>query len=209
MAEREQDLTKERTSVVESGVADPAPLGLSAFAVTTFAFSVSLAGLVGDEVVNLFIPLALIYGGFAQLLAGMWEFKNQNTFGATAFSSYGAFWISFGILELFARQLGIAEEQVPVALAWFFLAWTIFTVYMCIGSWGINAALGITFTVLLAVFILLSISEFAHSEGLRNMAGYLGIVGAIGAWYIAAADVINDTYGRTILPVGPAVGRGG
>lgn len=201
MAEREQDLTKEGTSVVESGVADPAPLGLSAFATTTFVFAISLAGLVGDEAVNLFIPMALIYGGLAQLLAGMWEFKNQNTFGATAFSSYGAFWISFGILEIFARQLGIAEEFAPVALAWFFLGWTIFTFYMCIGSWGVNAALGITFTVLLVVFILLVISEFSHSVGLRNTAGYLGIVAAIGAWYIAAADVINDTYGRTILPI--------
>jgi uncharacterized protein len=208
VAEQEHDLTKERTSVVEPGVADPAPLGLSAFGVTTFAFSVALAGLVGDQVVNLFIPLALIYGGLAQLLAGMWEFKNQNTFAATAFSSYGAFWISFGILELFARQLGIAEEFAPVALAWFFLAWTIFTFYMWIASWGVNAALGITFTVLLVVLILLVITEFTHSGGLRNLAGYLGIIAAIGAWYIAAADVINDTYGRTILPVGPAAGGG-
>lgn len=204
----EQDLTKERTSVVEPGVADPAPLGLSAFALTTFAFSVALAGLVGDQVVNLFLPLALIYGGLAQLLAGMWEFKNQNTFAATAFSSYGAFWISFGILELFARQLGIAEEFAPVALAWFFLGWTIFTLFMWIGSWGVNTALGIVFTLLLATFILLVLTEFTHSGGLRNIAGYVGIVTAIAAWYVAAADVINDVYGRTILPVGPAAGGG-
>ncbi len=205
----EQDLTKERTSVVEPGVADPAPLGLSAFALTTFAFSVALAGFVGDQVVNLFLPLALIYGGLAQILAGMWEFKNRNTFAATAFSSYGAFWISFGVLELFARQLGIAEEFAPVALAWFFLGWTIFTVYMWIGSWGVNMALGIVFTLLLATFILLMLTEFTHSTGLRNIAGYVGIVTAIAAWYVAAAGVINDTYGRMILPVGPAAGGKG
>jgi succinate-acetate transporter protein len=193
---------------VEPGVADPAPLGLSAFALTTFAFSVALAGFVGDPVVNLFLPLALIYGGLAQLLAGMWEFKNQNTFAATAFSSYGAFWISFGILEIFARQLGIAEEFAPIALAWFFLGWTIFTAFMWIGSWGVNAALGIVFTLLLATFILLVLTEFTHSGGLRNLAGYVGIVTALAAWYVAAADVINDIYGRTILPVGPAAGGG-
>lgn len=206
MAEPEHDLTKEGTSVVEAGVADPAPLGLSAFALTTFAFSVALAGFVGDQVVNLFLPLALFYGGLAQLLAGMWEFKNQNTFAATAFTSYGAFWISFGVLELFARQLGIAEEFAPVALAWFFLGWTIFTLFMWIGSWGVNTALGIVFTLLLATFILLVLTEFTGSGGLRNMAGYVGIVTAIAAWYVAAADVINDVYGRTILPVGPAAG---
>ena len=204
----EQDLTKERTSVVESGVADPAPLGLAAFALTTFAFSIANAGLVGEEAINHFIPLALIYGGLAQFVAGMWEFRNQNTFASTGFTSYGAFWIALGILEIFARQLGIAEEQVPVALAWTFTAWAIFTLYMWIGSWGVNAALGIVFTLLLATFILLAATEFTQSMGLRQIAGWVGIVTAISAWYVSAADVLNDTYGRTILPVGPAAGGG-
>ena len=204
----EQDLTKERTSVVESGVADPAPLGLAAFALTTFAFSVTNAGFLGEEAINHFIPLALIYGGLAQFVAGMWEFRNQNTFASTGFTSYGAFWIALGILEIFARQLGIAEEQVPLALAWTFAAWAIFTLYMWIGSWGVNAALGIVFTLLLATFILLAATEFTHSMGLRQIAGWVGIVTAISAWYVSAADVLNDTYGRTILPVGPVAGGG-
>lgn len=208
MAEREQDLTKERTSVVESGVADPAPLGLAAFALTTFAFSVVNAGLLGEEAVNHFIPLALIYGGLAQFVAGMWEFRNQNTFAATGFTSYGAFWIALGILEIFGRQLGIAEEQLPVALAWTFLAWAIFTLYMWLGSWGVNAALGVTFTLLLATFILLSAAEFTEATAILRIAGYVGIVTAIAAWYVSAADVLNDTYGRTVLPVGPAAGGG-
>lgn len=208
MAEPEQDPTKERTSVVESGVADPAPLGLAAFALTTFAFSIANAGLVGEAAINHFVPLALIYGGLAQFIAGMWEFRNQNTFASTGFTSYGAFWIALGILEIFARQLGIAEEQVPVALAWTFTAWAIFTLYMWIGSWGVNAALGIVFTLLLATFILLAATEFTQSMGLRQIAGWVGIVTAASAWYVSAADVLNDTYGRTILPVGPAAGGG-
>lgn len=208
MAEPHQDLTKERTSVVESGVADPAPLGLAAFALTTFAFSIANAGLVGEAAINHFVPLALIYGGLAQFIAGMWEFRNQNTFASTGFTSYGAFWIALGILEIFARQLGIAEEQVPVALAWTFTAWAIFTLYMWIGSWGVNAALGIVFTLLLATFILLAATEFTQSMGLRQIAGWVGIVTAASAWYVSAADVLNDTYGRTILPVGPAAGGG-
>jgi len=193
---------------VESGVADPAPLGLAAFALTTFAFSIANAGLVGEAAINHFVPLALIYGGLAQFIAGMWEFRNQNTFASTGFTSYGAFWIALGILEIFARQLGIAEEQVPVALAWTFTAWAIFTLYMWIGSWGVNAALGIVFTLLLATFILLAATEFTQSMGLRQIAGWVGIVTAASAWYVSAADVLNDTYGRTILPVGPAAGGG-
>jgi succinate-acetate transporter protein len=208
VAEPHQDPTKERTSVVESGVADPAPLGLAAFALTTFAFSIANAGLVGEAAINHFVPLALIYGGLAQFIAGMWEFRNQNTFASTGFTSYGAFWIALGILEIFARQLGIAEEQVPVALAWTFTAWAIFTLYMWIGSWGVNAALGIVFTLLLATFILLAATEFTQSMGLRQIAGWVGIVTAASAWYVSAADVLNDTYGRTILPVGPAAGGG-
>ncbi len=208
MAEPEQDLTKERTSVVESGVADPAPLGLAAFALTTFAFSIVNAGLLGEPAINHFIPLALIYGGLVQLIAGLWEFRNQNTFASTGFCSYGAFWIALGILEIFARQLGIEEEQVPLALAWTFTAWAIFTLYMWLASWGVNAALGIVFTLLLATFILLAATEFTGSMGLRQTAGWVGIVTALAAWYVSAADVLNDTYGRTILPVGPAAGGG-
>ena len=81
------------------------------------------AGLLGEPAINHFVPLALIYGGLVQLIAGLWEFRNQNTFASTGFCSYGAFWIALGILEIFARQLGIAEEQVPIALAWTFAAW--------------------------------------------------------------------------------------
>lgn len=204
----EQDLTKEGTSVVEAGVADPAPLGLSAFALTTFVFSVGNAGFFGAPAVNHILPLALFYGGLAQLLAGMWEFKNQNTFASTAFTSYGAFWIALATTEIFGNLLGISPEALTVALAWTFVAWSIFTAFMWIGSWGVNAALGIVFTLLLITFILLAAGDFTENPTIGVAAGWVGIVTAIAAWYVAAADVLNDTFGRTLLPVGPAAGGG-
>jgi len=199
--------SEQRTSVVEQGIADPGPLGLAAFALTTFAFSIVNAGFLGEPAVNLFIPLALIYGGLAQFIAGMWEFRNQNIFAATAFTSYGAFWIALGTVEVFALQLGIAEAQVPIALAWTFTAWAIFTLYMWLASWAVHAALGIVFTLLLATFILLAAAEFTEATLMVRIAGYAGIITAFSAWYVSAATVLNAMYGRTILPVGPAAGQ--
>jgi uncharacterized protein len=197
---------EQRTSVVEQGIADPGPLGLAAFALTTFAFSIVNAGFLGEPAVNFFIPLALFYGGLAQFIAGMWEFRNQNIFAATAFTSYGAFWIALGTVEVFALQFGIAPEQLPIALAWTFVAWAIFTLYMWLGSWAVHAALGIVFTLLLATFILLAAAEFTEATLMVRIAGYAGIITAISAWYVSAATVLNAMYGRTILPVGPAAG---
>lgn len=186
-------------------LADPAPLGLGAFALTTFVFSIANAGWLPEDAIRLFIPVALIYGGLAQFVAGLFEFRNMNIFGSTGFVSFGAFWIALGILELFARQFGIAEPVVPIALAWFFVAWAIFTAIMWIASWGVHTALGITFTLLLITFILLAWTFFAgQNPTILHSAGYAGILTAIAAWYIVAADVINGVFGRMILPLGPA-----
>jgi succinate-acetate transporter protein len=208
VAEAEQDLTKERTAIVEPSIAAPAPLGLSAFALTTFAFSVANAGLVPEDSLRFYIPLALFYGGLAQFVAGLFEFRNKNTFGATGFTSYGAFWIALGVVELFARQFELGAPGVRLAaLGWFFVAWAIFTAIMWLGSWGVNTGIGVVFTLLLATFILLAIAVFGGpNPNILHIGGYVGIVTAIAAWYVAAADVINDVYGRTILPVGPAAG---
>ncbi len=203
----EQDLTKERTSVVESGVADPAPLGLAAFALTTFAFSIANAGLVGEEAINHFIPLALIYGGLGQFIAGMWEFRNQNTFGATAFTSYGAFWLAFWGLNQFYIDR-IPEGQRPVVVGWFLIAWGIFTAYMLIASFRVNPAVMLVFLLLTATFLILGIGDLLGSGLVRHIGGYVGIATAIAAWYASAADVINDTFGRTVLPVGEPIGGG-
>ncbi|MDX6381411.1 MAG: uncharacterized protein QOI57_2435 [Rubrobacteraceae bacterium] len=190
-------------------LADPAPLGLAAFALTTFAFSIANAGLVPEDSLRFYITLALFYGGLAQFVAGLFEFRNNNVFGATGFTSYGAFWMSLGVFELLIRQFDLAVPGVRLAaLGWFFVSWAIFTFIMWLGSWGLHAALGVTFTLLLATFILLALAVFGGpNEGLLHIAGYVGIVTAVAAWYIVAADILNTVYGRVILPLGPAAGE--
>ncbi|HPU35722.1 MAG TPA: acetate uptake transporter [Bacillota bacterium] len=186
--------------VKESAIADPGPLGLACFALTTFCLSMINAGLVVAESVYVVIALALVYGGTAQVLAGMWEFKKNNVFGATAFTSYGAFWVSLGIFELLAIQ---KVWVIPPQGTWLFLlAWTIFTAYMWIGSFGTNKALIVVFTLLLLTFILLTIGA-AGNDAAHTWGGYCGIVTAIAAWYTSAAGIYNAVFGRVVLPVGP------
>ncbi len=193
--------------------ADPAPLGLAAFALTTFIFSLVNAGIIAQgsdpeqQIINLYLPLALFYGGLAQLIAGLFEFRNKNTFGLTAFVSYGAFWISLATLNIFARQFEIGPSRLAEAQGWFFLAWAIFTAIMFIGTFALNLGLITTFALLLTTLVLLTIGDLLGgpegSGGLFiNLGGYVGIVTAFAAWYVAAADVINDTLGRSVLPVG-------
>jgi succinate-acetate transporter protein len=212
----ESDATRgDATRVIpaDPALADPAPLGLAAFALTTFIFSLLNAGLISpgegpeNQIVNLYLPLALFYGGLAQLIAGLFEFRTGNTFGFTGFVSYGAFWISLAVLNIFARQFQIAPERLAEAQGWFFLGWAIFTAIMLIASFGLNVGLIVTFVLLLVTFILLMLGDLQGGpEGPGatwvRLGGYVGILTAIAAWYVAAADVINDTLGRTVLPVG-------
>ena len=197
----------------EPALSDPAPLGLAAFALTTFVFSLLNAGIIPpgegpeNQIVNLYLPLALFYGGLAQLIAGLFEFRTGNTFAFTGFVSYGAFWISLAVLNIFARQFNIAPERLAEAQGWFFLAWAIFTAIMLIAAFGLNAGLITTFVLLLVTFVLLTLGDLQGGpEGAGaiwvRLGGYVGIATAIAAWYVAAADVINDTLGRTVLPVG-------
>lgn len=185
-----------------NGIADPGPLGLTGFATTTFVLSMINAHLVPASVADAFLTLALFYGGLAQLLAGMWEFKKNNTFGATAFTSYGAFWMSLaGIILL--EKLGLinfgADGHIAVGL--FLVAWTIFTFYMWIGTFRINRALLFVFTTLLITFILLDLAEFGIIAN-SVPAGLVGLACAAGAWYTSAAGIINSTFGKVVLPIG-------
>ncbi len=159
------------------------------------------AGLLPEAAEAIVFPLALFYGWLAQVLAGMWEFRNKNTFAATAFTSYGAFWLSFWALVTFYIDR-IPEEQAPLVIGWFLIAWGIFTAYMFIGTFRINAALMIVFLLLTTTFFILGIGDLLGSDLIGNIGGYVGLATAFAAWYLSAADVINDTYGRTVLPVG-------
>ena len=204
-------LTEERAlpTVIEAvPAADPAPLGLAAFALTTFILSGHNASFIPDIA---WLGLAFFYGGLAQLLAGMWEFRNRNVFGATAFSTYGGFWMALGFfvtLVLISSNVAKAVEGVQIfnGLAWFLLAFAIFNTYMLLWSLRVNVAVMAVFLTLEITEILLVIGFFnlAHgkSEWMLHAGGWAGIVTAGVAWYTSAAGVINGMSPRPVLPVG-------
>ena len=180
--------------------ADPGPLGLAGFAATTFVLSVINANLVSARGIGPVLALALAYGGIAQLLAGMWEFRTGNTFGAVAFSSYGAFWISFFVLI----RVVPATLVFPHALSLYLWAWAIFTTYMFFASLRTTAAISLVFLLLAVTFILLAIGDMGSGHtSITHAGGYVGIATAVAAWYASFAAVINSTFGRVIAPVVP------
>ncbi len=184
-------------------IADPGPLGLAAFAMTTFVLSVFNANIIGLAALEaVVLPLALFYGGVVQVLAGMWEFRKNNTFGALAFSSYGAFWIS---LAWYLRYVvaGLPVDRAHEATGLFLLAWTIFTAYMLLASFGTTKVLTLVFAFLFATFLLLAIGALENNATIRHIGGWLGLVTAFLAWYHSAAGVTSATMGRTLLPVFP------
>ncbi|HCA86664.1 MAG TPA: hypothetical protein DEQ61_14965 [Streptomyces sp.] len=189
--------------VADSPVADPGPLGLAGFALTTFVLSLFNAGVIGNLALEaVVLPLALFYGGTVQLLAGMWEFRKNNTFGALAFSSYGAFWLSFaGYVQFIVPGLPTAE--VHTATGVFLLAWTIFTAYMWLASLRTSGVIAAVFTVLLATFALLTAGALGELPVLTRIGGWLGLLTAALAWYGSAAAVTNSTWERTVLPTFP------
>jgi len=144
--------------------------------------------------------LALAYGGLAQLLAGMWEFKNNNAFGATAFTSYGAFWLSFWAFEQFYATK-VPEAQLGDAVGLFLIGWGIFTAYMWIASFRVSVAVNIVFLLLATTFFVLGIGESSANESVIKAGGYIGLATAAAAWYASFAVVTNKTFGRIVMPV--------
>ncbi|HEU5439098.1 MAG TPA: acetate uptake transporter [Ktedonobacterales bacterium] len=187
----------------EVKIANPGPLGLSGFALTTLILSLVNAGLIGGGNVAIVLGLALFYGGIAQLLAGMWEFRSGNTFGATAFTSYGAFWLSFA--ALFVPGLGNSTLKLDdTGLGWYLLGWAIVTGILTIASFRTNGATALVFILLFITFLLLAFGAFNKAPagtGLTQIGGYVGIITAIAAWYAALAGVLASV--KINLPVFP------
>jgi uncharacterized protein len=202
-----------RTTFVElAPAADPAPLGLAAFALTTFMLSGHNATFIPDI---LWVGLALFYGGLVQLLAGMWEFRNRNVFGSTAFSTYGGFWLALGgfVVLAEATKLGgtLKPADVNNGLAWFVLSFAIFNTYMMFWALRVNLAVFGVFLTLEITEILLTIGFFkvAHGQSawMLHAGGWAGIVTAAVAWYASAAGVINGMSPKPVLPVGRPLGE--
>jgi succinate-acetate transporter protein len=183
-------------------IADPAPLGLAGFALTTFLLSLFNAGLLSEAGEPIVFGVALAYGGLAQVLAGMWEFRKGNVFGATAFTSYGAFWLSFWAYVTFYAA-DVPEAEQASAVGWYLIAWGIFTVVMLIASLRTTVVLALLFVLLATTFFLLGIGDLSHSEGLVRSGGYLGLLTAAVAWYACLAGVSASTFGRSVLPNPP------
>jgi uncharacterized protein len=183
-----------------SHIADPAPLGLAAFALTTFVLSFANAGIIKAEPVV--FGLALAYGGVAQLLAGMWEFSKGNTFGATAFSSFGAFWISFWYLTGHTDLAGLKATDIDKSIGVYLLAWGIFTLYMTVAATQVNTAVLAVFVLLTPTFFVLAIGKLADSDGWTHLGGYLGILTALAAWYASFAGVTAFAFKRPVVPTG-------
>ncbi len=202
------------TAAVGTGVADPAPLGLAAFALTTFLLSAINAGWATNTTGSQWWSYAIAYGGLWQLLAGMWEVRNRNVFGATAFSTYGGFWIGLGLWLHFIAPTAPLLHLVELNrdLAWILLAFAIFNTYMLIASTQVNIAVFLVFLTLELTEIALFVGNFItkvpvlppalNIGGWVEIGGYIGIVTALVAWYTSAAGVMNGVVGRVVFPVG-------
>jgi succinate-acetate transporter protein len=203
--------TPRTPSPAASAIADPGPLGLAAFALTTFLLSAKNAG--WTDGTDAWLGYAFAYGGLCQLLAGMWEFRNRNVFGATAFSTYGGFWIGLGLYVQFvaptAAKVGgaDAESLVQNDLGWILLAFAIFNTYMLLWSTQVNAAVFSVFLTLEVTEIILFIGNLSHSTGTVKLGGWIGVLTALVAWYTSAAGVANGMPGKLSLPVGGPFGR--
>lgn len=200
-------IAAEQAEATAPAVANPAPLGLSAFALTTFVLSAANAGLFAGTAASgstaakganlIVIGLALFYGGIVQVIAGLQEFRMRNTFGATAFCSYGGFWLALG----FTLWQGLVPSA--TAVGFFLLGWTIFTGLMFLGTLRSNVALILVFGVLFLTFLSLAIAELGGGSTFTTIGGYLGIVTALLAWYTALAGVLASGRATFQLPVGP------
>jgi uncharacterized protein len=201
--------TDDAPAVVAQGaaIADPAPLGLAAFALTTFLLSAVNAGWAKNTSGADWLGYALAYGGLCQLLAGMWEFRNRNVFGATAFSTYGGFWIGLGLWAILAHAAPGTKD-----VGWILLAFAIFNTYMLLFSSQLNLAVFLVFLTLELTELFLVIGNFTTkapalppnptNSGMIVVGGFIGIVTALVAWYTSAAGVMNGHKGRAVFPVG-------
>lgn len=186
-------------SVIKDTTANPAPLGLMGFGMTTVLLNLHNAGLFGLG--SMILAMGLFYGGIAQIIAGVMEWKKGNTFGTTAFTSYGAFWLTL-VFILIAPKLGLGDAPSAIEMSAYLFMWGLFTFGMFIGTFKANRALQIVFGTLTLLFLLLAISDLTGNAAIKQFAGYEGIVCGLSAIYLALAEIINEKFGKTILPLG-------
>jgi succinate-acetate transporter protein len=185
--------------IIRDTTANPAPLGLMGFGVTTVLLNLHNAGLI--PIGSAILAMGLLAGGLAQVVAGAMEWKKKNTFGTVAFTSYGFFWLSLVALIVMPR-FGIADASDRSGMAAYLFVWGLFSVVMFVATLKMNRAIMLVFFALTLLFFLLAFADATGSEALRHLAGYEGIVCGLGAIYAGAAQTLNEVYGRTVLPLG-------
>lgn len=194
-------MTSEKTLTINDITANPAPLGLLGFGMTTILLNLHNAGLY--ELNSMIMGMGIFVGGVMQIIAGVQEWKKNNTFGATAFTAYGSFWITLVAIWLIPKtSIGPDLRSDEISMGWFLLMWGIFTAFMFIGTLRLNKALQIVFGSLVILFLLLSISDFTGIKSIKVIAGIEGIFCGLSAMYTCAALVINEVYKKPILPLG-------
>jgi uncharacterized protein len=191
-------MQEEKITATTDSFANPAPLGLAAFGLTTILLNIHNAGFFGMN--TMIFAMGIFFGGIAQVIAGIMEFKKKNTFGFTAFIAYGFFWISLvGLLVM--PKIGWGDAPNKGAMISFLGVWCLFSTFMLIGTFKINCALQFVFGTLVLLFILLIAARATGNETIEHLAGYEGILCGLSALYTAMAQVINELYGRVVLPI--------
>src|SRR5512135_1946199 len=180
----------------ETKLANPAPLGLMGFGMTTVLLNIHNAGFF--PIGSMILAMGIFYGGIAQVIAGICEFRKGNTFGMTAFISYGMFWLTLVFLLVFKQLPGNSPEF----MGWYLFIWGLFTFFMWFGTWGKHRAIQMVFLSLTILFWLLAIRDWTGSASIGTLAGYEGIICGLSAIYLAAAEVLNESFGRVVLPIG-------
>jgi hypothetical protein len=195
-----KNLANEVLTYKENDVtANPAPLGLMGFGITTVLLNIHNIGLFG--IGSMILAMGLFYGGIAQIIAGIMEWKKNNTFGTVAFTSYGLFWLSFAGIHILPA-LGMAEPANKTALAYYLFMWCLFTAVLYIATLKLDKATQVVFLLLTILFFLLGLSDITGIKSIGLVAGYVGIFTGLSAFYNAAAQILNEMYDRTVLPRG-------
>lgn len=185
---------------VKDTTANPAPLGLLGFGMTTVLLNLHNAGFY--KLGTMILAMGIFYGGIAQIIAGLMEWKKNNTFGTTAFTSYGLFWLSL-VWLIVAQKLGLGDVNESSAMAAYLFMWGLFTAVMFIGTLKLNKALQLVFGTLALLFFLLAAGDYTGSTTITHIAGYEGIICGLSAMYAGLAQVLNEVYGKIVAPLWP------
>ncbi|MGC8925130.1 MAG: acetate uptake transporter [Calditerrivibrio sp.] len=186
-------------TVIKDTTANPAPLGLMGFGLTTILLNLHNIGLFGLS--SMILAMGIFYGGMAQIFAGIMEWKKKNTFGTVAFTSYGLFWILLVALIVFPKMGIISAPEKNEMVVYLFL-WGMFTMILLVGTFRMNFAIMFVFLMLTVLFMMLAIADGTGNPAIKLAAGYIGILTGASAIYVAAAQILNEVYGSTLLPLG-------